>query len=94
MSRDTWSLIKNSKRFDVHVYRRGLIALIVSLLLSGILGLVQFYIYLSEPERNYYATSGVAPPIKLTPMLAPNYSTKALLPPDPLSESEEKTIPE
>lgn len=94
MSRETWSLIKKSKRFDVNVYRRGLGALIVSLLLSCILGLAMFYIHLTEPERDFYATSGVAPPIKLTPMATPNYSAQALLPPDPPSESEDKLIPE
>ncbi|KTD05936.1 IcmM (DotJ) [Legionella gratiana] len=94
MSRETWNLIKKSKRFDVNVYRRGIVALIVSLILSCVLCLSLLYMYLSEPERDFYATSGIAPPIKLSPMLSPNYSAQALLPPDPPSDSEDKLIPE
>ncbi|AUH70739.1 Component of the Dot/Icm secretion system. inner membrane protein [Legionella sainthelensi] len=94
MSRETWSLIKKSKRFDVNVYRRGIVALIFSLMLSCVFCLLLFYIYLTEPERDFYATSGVAPPIKLNPMLSPNYSAQALLPPDPVSDGEDKLIPE
>ncbi|KTC83926.1 type IVB secretion system protein IcmM/DotJ [Legionella cincinnatiensis] len=94
MSRETWSLIKKSKRFDVNVYRRGLVALIFSLIVSCIFCLSLFYLYLTEPERDFYATSGVAPPIKLSPMLSPNYSAQALLPPDPVSDGEDKLIPE
>jgi intracellular multiplication protein IcmM len=94
MNRDTWELIKKSKNFNVNIYRRGLTALNISLVLSSIFGLLLFYMYLTEPERDFYATSGVAPPIQLQPLLAPNYSSNALLPPDPPAESEEKLIPQ
>ena len=94
MNRDTWDLIKSSKNFYVNVYRHGLVALIISLVLSCICVLLLFYIYLTEPERNFYATSGIAPPIQLQPLEAPNYSPNALLPPDPPTESEEKLIPQ
>lgn len=95
MSRETWEVIKSSKNFYVNSYRRGLIALIISLLINCILGLLIAYIHLTEPERDFYATSGVTPPIQLTPLPTPNYSPSALLPPDPPAENEEeKLIPQ
>jgi intracellular multiplication protein IcmM len=92
MNRENWDIIRESKDFNVSVYRRGLFILILSLFLSCIFVLYSFYIYLTEPERDFYATSGVAPPIKLQPLLAPNFSSNALLPPDPVEETENKFI--
>ncbi|AWN75381.1 TPA: type IVB secretion system protein IcmM/DotJ [Legionella anisa] len=95
MSREAWEVIKSNKNFYVNSYRRGIIALIISLLINCIFGLLIAYIHLTEPERDYYATSGIAPPIQLQPLLAPNYSSNALLPPDPPAEAEEdKLIPQ
>lgn len=94
MNRDAWDVIKRSKNFNVNIYRRGIVALIISLMVSFISGFVLFYVYLMEPERDFYATNGVAPPIKLQPLFTPNYSTNALLPPDPPTEQEEKLIPQ
>jgi intracellular multiplication protein IcmM len=94
MNRESWDLIKNNKNFDVNVYRRGLIALILSLTSSTILGLILFYIYITEPERDYYATNGATPPVKLTSMASPNMSSQALLPPDPPTDEVEKVIPQ
>ncbi|PWY56959.1 phosphoesterase [Legionella qingyii] len=94
MSRETWELIKNSKNFYVISYRRGLITLIISLIVNCIFGVLIAYIHLTEPERDYYATSGISPPIQLQPLLAPNFTANALLPPDPPAESEDKLIPQ
>ncbi|MCL9683309.1 type IVB secretion system protein IcmM/DotJ [Legionella maioricensis] len=94
MSRETWALIKNKKNFNVHIYRRGLLLVIISLLLSVIIGLLMFYFYVNQPERDYYATSGITPPIKLKSMLAPNASPNALLPPDPPTDDVQRVIPQ
>jgi intracellular multiplication protein IcmM len=94
MNGESWSLIKNSKSFDVNIYRRGLLALIISLGLSCIFGILLFYIYLSQPERDYYATNGVTPPVKLTAMATANFSPQALLDPDPPTELEDRLIPQ
>jgi intracellular multiplication protein IcmM len=94
MSRETWALIKNKKNFNVHVYRRGLFLIIISLLLNVIIGLLMFYFYVNQPERDYYATNGITPPIKLTSMSAPNASSKALLPPDPPTDDVQRVIPQ
>ena len=95
MSRETWGTIKQSKLFYINTYRRGLTTLIISLLLSCLFGLLIIYVHVTEPERDFYATSGVTPPIMLQPLKAPNYSSQALLPPDTRPEStEEKLIPQ
>ena len=94
MSRETWALIKNNKNFNVHVYRRGITLLIGSLCLSGLFSVLMFYEYLDQPERDYYATSGVTSPIKLTSMLTPNNSPQALLEPDPPPDDAPRVIPQ
>lgn len=94
MNRETWALIKRNKNFNVHVYRRGLTVLIASLILSCIMVLIVFFLYLNEPERDFYATSGITPPVALKPMLTPNNSSSALLAPDPVDDNEERTIPQ
>lgn len=94
MSRDAWTITKNQKNFNVHVYRRGLILLIISLCISVILGLLMFYYYVLQPERNYYASSGVTFPVQLKAMLEPNLSPDALLPPDPPTDVTTRVIPQ
>lgn len=94
MGRDTWVVAKNSKNFNVNIYRRGLLVLIVALSLSGLFGILLFYMYVTVPERDFYATNGVIPPILLHAMDTPNMSANALLPPDPPTEKENRFIPQ
>jgi intracellular multiplication protein IcmM len=94
MSRETWDLIKHNKNFNVHVYRRGLVMIIIFLILSCFLALSMFYVYVNLPERDYYATSGITPPIKLTSMPGANESPNALLAPDPPTDDVPRVIPE
>lgn len=94
MSRETWYQIKHNKNFNVHVYRRGLTFIVFSLFLSSAIGLLMFYLYLNQPERDYYATSGIAPPIKLNALSAPNETSNALLPPDPPTDEVQRLIPQ
>lgn len=93
MSNDTWEIVKAHKNFNMRIYRRGLFFLIFSLGLNCILGVMIFYVYLNQPERDYYATSGEAPPIQLKALLAPNYTANALLEPDPIEDNTIKVIP-
>lgn len=94
MSREAWSLIKHNKNFNVHVYRRGLIVLIISICLSCIFAGLMFYIYVNLPERDYYATSGITPPIKLKSMPTPNESSEPLLEADPPTDDTPRVIPQ
>jgi intracellular multiplication protein IcmM len=94
MSRESWYLIKHNKNFNVNVYRRGLLLIIISVIISCIIGILMFYVYLNQPERDYYATSGIAPPIKLNGLTAPNETANPLLPPDPPVEDVQRVIPQ
>ncbi|WP_419420334.1 type IVB secretion system protein IcmM/DotJ [Legionella sp. D16C41] len=94
MSRQSWNRIKQSKSFYVVTYRRALKFLLMSMAINVFFCLVISYLYLNKPERAFYATNGITPPIELTPLATPNYSSKPLLPPDPVDENEEKAIPQ
>lgn len=94
MSREKWDLIKRQKNFNVRLFRKGVKLLIFSLVLNFILGILIFYKYLNLPARDYYATNGITPPEQLTPLMAPNYTSSALLDPDPPTVTEEKVIPQ
>lgn len=94
MSRESWALIKQKKSFNVNAYRRGLAVLIFSLILSSALSAFIFLRYLAIPERDYYATSGIAPPVQLKVMFAPNLSSQALLDADPPTDDSIRVIPD
>ncbi|MGQ3888115.1 type IVB secretion system protein IcmM/DotJ [Legionella sp. CNM-1927-20] len=94
MSRQSWNRIKQSKSFYVMTYRRALKFLLLSMALSVFFCVAISYVYLNRPERTFYATSGITPPIELTPLATPNYSSQPLLPPDPVDDNEEKAIPQ
>jgi len=68
--------------------------IVVSQAINVILCVFIAYSYFHQPERTFYATSGITPPIELTPMDTPNYSAEALLPPDPVNDEGIKVIPE
>jgi len=93
MGRETWRLITGSKKFYITTYRRCLLVLVGSMAVNIVLLVGVYFVYFSEPERDYYATSGVTPPIQLTAYLTPNYAGNALLPPDPISNDQVKEIP-
>lgn len=94
MSREKWSLIKQSKVFYVQGYRLGISILVGSVLLSTLFALSIYFIYLREPEPDYYATNGVTPLVQLKALSAPNNSSVALLEPDPAEVNQEKAIPQ
>ncbi len=94
MSRETWSLLKQNRSFNVNVFRRGLLALILSLGISCIIVLLIFYIHSREPEPDFYATNGVTPPIMLKALQGPNMSSTALLESDPPNDDGLRVIPQ
>ncbi len=94
MGRENWNRIKQSKWFYIQGYRRAGKWLMVSIGINLLLGLMIYYIHLNEPEHDFYATSGIVPPVKLTPLYAPNNSATALLGADPASDENVKVIPE
>lgn len=94
MGRETWSLIKQSKRFYVNTFRKTGSALVISAFINLSLGFAIYYAYFSRPEHDFYATNGVTPPILLTPMDLPNETSVALLANDPDDEDDTKVIPQ
>ena len=93
MSRGHWTKIKRSKFFYVRMYRKAIVAIIVSQVCNIIFFLGIVYVHFNQPVRTFYATSGETPPIVLTPLATPNNSAEALLPPDPIDDEGTKPIP-
>ncbi|KTC86357.1 type IVB secretion system protein IcmM/DotJ [Legionella brunensis] len=94
MGRETWDTIKNSKAFYIRTYRKGATFVIVSLLINLLLSLAIYYVHFNQPDPDFYATSGITPPIMLTPLKTPNYSNTPLLEPDPINDDETRVIPQ
>lgn len=94
MTRRVWDLIKHSKRFYVRSYRRAGSVLFASMILNVCLGLAIYYIYYNLPGHDFYATYGEVPPIPLTPMNEPNYSSVPLLSTDSNQDSDVRVIPQ
>lgn len=94
MSRGNWNKIKRSKFFYVQIYRKVVTLIVASQVINVILCLGIIYFYFNQPIRTFYATSGMTPPIELTPRDTPNHSAEALLPPDPVNEEVNKFIPD
>lgn len=93
MSRQLWTRVKESKFFYVRTYRRAASLLIVSSVLNVIFLIWIFVMYITTVERAFYATSGITPPIQLTPMKTPNASSEPLLPNEPVDATSVKPIP-
>ena len=93
MSKKAWNNIKNSKRFYVRTYRKLGSMLLFSATLNVCLGLGIYHVYFNLPERDFYATFGEVPPVKLTAMEEPNYSSVPLLADDIHYDSEKRVIP-
>ncbi|OGV33997.1 MAG: hypothetical protein A3E88_04570 [Legionellales bacterium RIFCSPHIGHO2_12_FULL_35_11] len=88
MSKQTWRNIQNSKRFYVRVYRKLGTILLFSVALNGFLGMAIYHLYFSLPEPDFYATYGDIPPILLTALDEPSYSSTPLLATDVQADAE------
>lgn len=94
MGRETWNLIKQSKQFYVVTYRRALVFLMGSMILNLTLGFAIYYCYMTKSEPDYYATSGIVPPVELVSMDSPNNTAVPLLASDQENTNETKVIPQ
>lgn len=83
---------KSKKNFYRNCFRNVVWFAMGSIILNIalILGIYQKLVNVVEPS--YYATSGVKPPIQLKGLSHPNYSSTALLPPDPIDDANESTL--
>jgi intracellular multiplication protein IcmM len=94
MSRGQWDVIKQSKNFYISTYRKASTALIISAGLNVVLAFGMYFAYLNRPVTDYYATSGITPPIELQAMSAANSSSSPLLASDPVNTNDNKVIPQ
>ena len=94
MSRHELKIQMASKFFYVRVYRWSLNLLFVSVAMNVGLIVLDWLYYVHQPSPNYYATSGVTAPIKLTWRALPNHTSQFLLPTTPPVVEEKKRIPE
>lgn len=94
MSRETWRLIKQSKRFYVNTYRRAGSALVFSMLVNLLLGIGIYHSYFNRAAHDFYATSGITPPVELVAMNEPNQTSVPLLADEPENNNDNKVIPQ
>lgn len=94
MSREAWRLIKHSKMFYINSYRNILRVLVVSMLLNLLLASGLAWKYFSRPPHDYYATSGITPPVMLTAMGAPNMQDTPLMQEEETSDNGERELPQ
>lgn len=81
-----------SKNFYRNYFRRVVTLTFFSLLLMNGLIVSVFYMRVTRPAPDYYATNSAGFITRLTPMLQPNMSSTALLPPDPPEEAQIKEL--
>ena len=94
MSRVSWDLIKNSKRFYVRTYRKIGTAILISCAINLCLGGAIYYTYFSRPLNDFYATNGVTPPDMLTAMDEANESSVPMIADDDEGDVQIKVIPQ
>lgn len=91
------SIVMNdlSVNFYIRTYRRGLFVLLLLELIIFVQIVIIYFAQTTKPSRDFYSTNGITPPTKLKSMLTPNYSSEAMLAPDPENiKPDNKTIPD
>ena len=93
MTRATWRTITTSRNFYVQTYKRSLMALLFSVLINIVLGILIVYVYTGRVPPKYYASNGMTGPMELKPLDAPNDSPNPLLESEPEPVENTKLIP-
>lgn len=84
--------VKTSKVFYRNGFRKAIVLIFFSLILNGILSFGIYNQIIHQKVPAYYSTNGMTPPGELEPLSEPNYSSKALLPPDPDSVDDDEVV--
>lgn len=92
MSIQAVRLAKTSKIFYRNGFRKVIVLLFFSLALNGLLSFAIYNKIINMKVPAYYSTNGLTPPEILAPMSEPNYSFKALLPPDPDRDEDDEVM--
>ncbi|NCT56285.1 MAG: hypothetical protein GW760_01025 [Legionella sp.] len=92
MRRQVWRNIRRTKRFYTTTFRFSQSALVFSLVINVVLGVVIWHTYLYQPKRHFYITNGMVPPTEVIPLDARNMSAVPLLGNDPDAVVDEKIL--
>lgn len=79
MISDQLTLVKQRKNFYRDNYHRMCSALLGALILMFVLCFFVIYLFIQQPLPDFYATSMNGNLSHLTPLSAPNYSSKPLI---------------
>lgn len=93
MTTESYKNAPRQKNFYVHLFRRCVSFLLISLVINALFLVGIFYKYITRPEPDYYSTNGITAPVLLTALLQPNFTSKALLKADPVVAYEDKELP-
>lgn len=92
MRRQVWRNIRRTKSFYTTTFRFAGSALVFSLIINVVLGVVIWQTYLYQPKRHFYITNGMVPPTEVIPLDARNMSSVPLLGNDPDAVADEKIL--
>ena len=92
MRRELWRVIKRSKNFYTMTFRFAGNALVFSLIINVVLGLVICQTYFFKPKRHFYITNGEVPPTEVNSRDTPNESSVPLLANDPDAPDDAKIL--
>ena len=79
VSREQWNTIRQMRGFYVRAYRWMQVTLMILTAVTLFLTVIICYLYLTQGESSFYATSGETPPRILRPMTHANDSSTPLL---------------
>lgn len=89
MAKKTYQEIMRQKHFYRNAYRKCLSALVVSCLLMAGLSFGLYYLTISEPVPNFYASQSAGLLTQIQGLDEANPASTALLAPDPVEEMKE-----
>ena len=69
-----------------------IVLIFISLAVNGLLSFGIYNKIINQKIPAYYSTNGITPPGILDPLPEPNYSFKALLPPDPDRDGDDEVM--
>lgn len=85
-------LVRTSKVFYRNGFRKVIVLIFFSLLLNTLLGFGIYNKMINQKTPDFYSTNGLTAPASLNMRLEPNYSSKAILLPDPQSDDDDEVM--
>ena len=85
-------LVRTSKVFYRNGFRKVIMLLFFSLVINTLLGFGIYNKMINQKIPDFYSTNGLTAPAALNMLLDPNYSSKALLKPDPDHDDDDEVM--